>query len=357
MNLINSEVIDIILVLSFTYFILSFVSSSILELMYSIFNSRGKLLKEFISKLLNGKAEDTAVERFYNHPLIKSLKDSFFKIKINFIPSKYFAKVLLDISNINRANISESAKSLAENEILSADAKNLIEYYVKEGNDFLSADDFKNLENLFPNELIDKYAIAQNGLEKYYENAMKGLEESFKKGSTKWILIIASSMILFFNVDTIKITETLYSNKKELTEVTNKVVKYLDNNKIGNYDSVSNVDSVSTLVKKDSTSITQDTVKKDSINKDTTKNGVDDLGNSIKQLDSLHTIITDLGSLGIPLGWDEKWKEQDFFSFLIRKIAGLLLTIFAVTMGAPFWYDIMKRLIGVRKSLSEEKKG
>ena len=50
------------------------------------------------------------------------------------------------------------------------------------------------------------------------------------------------------------------------------------------------------------------------------------------------------------------WALEVFFMNLVRitwvipKLLGWLLTAFAITLGAPFWFDMLKRVINIRGS-------
>jgi hypothetical protein len=54
--------------------------------------------------------------------------------------------------------------------------------------------------------------------------------------------------------------------------------------------------------------------------------------------------INQLQNLGIPLGW----KKQPHDSEWVNKIIGLLLTAIAVSLGAPFWFDILQKVVKIR---------
>ncbi len=55
---------------------------------------------------------------------------------------------------------------------------------------------------------------------------------------------------------------------------------------------------------------------------------------------------------GIPLGWEEFPSESREW---VSKIFGLFITALAVSMGAPFWFDMLKKVVNVRAgSLSPE---
>jgi hypothetical protein len=44
---------------------------------------------------------------------------------------------------------------------------------------------------------------------------------------------------------------------------------------------------------------------------------------------------------------------------LLKKLAGLLLTVIVLSLGAPFWFDLLKRIISIRSAgvNPDEKKG
>jgi hypothetical protein len=69
--------------------------------------------------------------------------------------------------------------------------------------------------------------------------------------------------------------------------------------------------------------------------------------------------VQKLRSLPVPLGWHFKknpsdpqgfpfrpWRTYDFFA----KLLGLLLTTFALSLGAPFWFDTLSRIARLRNS-------
>ncbi|MDQ3698066.1 MAG: hypothetical protein M3373_08595 [Gemmatimonadota bacterium] len=66
--------------------------------------------------------------------------------------------------------------------------------------------------------------------------------------------------------------------------------------------------------------------------------------------------ITRLEALSIPLGWSglpgsrgEAWTfARTHPGTVFRKLTGLLLTAFAVSLGAPFWFDILNKVVNIR---------
>jgi hypothetical protein len=52
--------------------------------------------------------------------------------------------------------------------------------------------------------------------------------------------------------------------------------------------------------------------------------------------------------LNIPIGWSKDKFPQDWG--LIWKIIGLFFTTLAVSLGAPFWFDLLKKVTRLRVS-------
>ena len=71
---------------------------------------------------------------------------------------------------------------------------------------------------------------------------------------------------------------------------------------------------------------------------------------------ALNKDIANLQQLGVPLGWKSMPAQWDW----LNKFAGLALPAFAVSLGAPFWFDLLNRFMNIRaagKSPNEKAKG
>jgi hypothetical protein len=52
-----------------------------------------------------------------------------------------------------------------------------------------------------------------------------------------------------------------------------------------------------------------------------------------------------MGSAGFQLGWKE---YPEGFDEYLTKAVGLLISIFAVSLGAPFWFDVLQKFMQIR---------
>ena len=62
-------------------------------------------------------------------------------------------------------------------------------------------------------------------------------------------------------------------------------------------------------------------------------------------------VSSQLGALESPLGlgWNEPENKRSLPDWLV-KLAGFLLTGIAVTFGASFWFDLLKKMLALRNS-------
>jgi hypothetical protein len=54
--------------------------------------------------------------------------------------------------------------------------------------------------------------------------------------------------------------------------------------------------------------------------------------------------------IGLPIGWSERTSPNNAVGWLL-KLIGWFLTAAAITLGAPFWFDLLKNLVNIRSSL------
>ncbi len=73
------------------------------------------------------------------------------------------------------------------------------------------------------------------------------------------------------------------------------------------------------------------------------------LDDAEKPQEVLKKKLKDIENLNLPIGWTKASSPQRFTEW-IAKIVGLIFTAFAVSLGAPFWFDILNKLSRLRGS-------
>lgn len=82
---------------------------------------------------------------------------------------------------------------------------------------------------------------------------------------------------------------------------------------------------------------------------------VDPEGIDASDLESVGATVSQLEDVGIPVGWTEEakadWGKTRTFPWTrVGMMIGWLLTAVLVTLGAPFWFDLLTRLVSLRSS-------
>jgi hypothetical protein len=83
--------------------------------------------------------------------------------------------------------------------------------------------------------------------------------------------------------------------------------------------------------------------------------------NTTRGIDSLRLQLDSLRLLGLPLGWpappDSVKRAAGRGATLAfraadawRRLPGLLITAFAISLGAPFWFDLLNKVVNVRSA-------
>ena len=306
----GSEILDVAIGLALIYLLLSIICSILDEFVARIFSMRADTLEEGIRYLLNDRAAQNVARDIFEHPLISSLgsKPGGFKFlwwdfrwggKPSYIPAKNFALALL-----------EKSKDGAQPQNLN-DLKDVVSK--------IKNDDVKRSLT----SLVDAAEASTVGAQKQLQQARKNVEDWFDSHMervTGWYrrklqlitLCMALMVCLVTNADTVVLAGTL-STDSVLRE---SVVAYA-----------------------------QETAKKP------LPQGED------LSLTKAVELKKELQQLQLPLGWSgpPPWEIVDWPQAFFKKTTGILLTTFAVSLGAPFWFDMLNKLVNIRAAGKPEK--
>jgi hypothetical protein len=77
-----------------------------------------------------------------------------------------------------------------------------------------------------------------------------------------------------------------------------------------------------------------------------------------KLLPEVEKRVSNVQSLGIPIGWTGGWpKSSDgLYEPVYSVIGGWLLTAIAISLGAPFWFDLLNKFMVVRSTVKPREK-
>jgi hypothetical protein len=315
----NSPVLDIVIILSFTYFMLALIVSSVNEFIQAFWrNKRPELLKDAISNLLFDTHWREIACKVLNNTHINVLKETPGKFPA-YIPAESFAKALLDqfrSSNATAPLDMPQIQAILLNPNNTEGIKGelrlaLLGLFERSDNDF------------------DKF---NQQIEAFYNNAMQTTSALYKKHIQFWITCIAAVVAISLNIDTLNIAGTLWSNPDALKQSANSISELVNQieQQDGKFSITANDDKVTIT---GSVNSPEDTAQADL--------------KKVKQV--VTTTEVYLKSAGIPFGWRQSAIPSSALAWL-AKVAGLLLTVFAISMGAPFWFDLLNKVVNLRGS-------
>jgi hypothetical protein len=302
--MLGSEVLDVALGLIFIYLVLSLICSAVCEAIEAVLKSRSLYLKRGLQELLNDPSGKELVAELYSHPLVCSLftgqYDSSKRGNLpSYIPSGNFALALMDIVGVARTVKSAAGSTEAET-IRSA----LVAYSAK--NPAVS----RALLTLAHTVEFDVTRM-RSAIEAWYNSSMDRVSGWFKR-RTHWVVLALGLIIAAgINADTILITNSLATDKSLRASL---------------------VSAASEHAKQADTAASQD-FQKD---------------------------IQKIRETGLPLGWtlsnmDSRRVPQTWRAWLV-KILGLILTAFAISLGGPFWFDLLNQFMVVRSTIKPQEK-
>lgn len=314
--MIDNIFIDIAIGMVFTYLLYSLLATAVLELLATFFNLRGKSLFNAIKVMLGDRSMgDSLVEKFYAHPLIARLDLSSSKRLPSYIDPKMFGRVIeqilpdLYLGSATPLSLEEKLKLLPEGE-------------------------FREIIKLLGNK--DK-AEFYTGLEVWFNMTMDRLSGFYKRTTQIWLLVIGLLIAGFFNVDSIAIFRKLSTDKEARDKVVASAIAFEKAN--NNYDS---------LYRKITAISKQDTAAR----KDWAVDKNDSLLNRFnRQRDEISQFLkSDIAQLNneAGIGWSGDI-PSGFFGWLFT-VCGWILTALAISIGSPFWFDLLQKLIKLRGS-------
>lgn len=287
----SSMTMEVLLALAITYTGLSIVSSLIAEWIAKHRDRRAGLLKEHVSILLND-SEQRCVnlqQVFYSHPSIAKLTSG--NKLPSYISSKMFSLTILDLFVVMEPPANDTAGTTT------------IRTHANDASQTPVPDSTQRLLRTVLFGTSGSIGHAQDRLEKSFDEWMLRVEGIYKRELKRYILVIAFLLVSLLNIDTLNIARVVLA-QPAIQSALQEVGKNAPSDK------------------------------------------ADVSVQSVFLWNSLHIVP-------LPLGWwQEVRSELPGISPTLRvlkKIAGLYLSVMAVAFGTPFWFDVINKIVNIRQ--------
>ncbi len=318
----GSQILEVTIGVIFLFLLISIVCSSIREAIEAWMKTRAAFLEHAIRELLHDKKAEGLVKSFYNHPLITALYSYPYNPENltksphawsdgahlpSYIPASNFALALMDIT-VRGPVLDEAGISSASPQInIEAIRKNIanlknsaVQRVVIIAIDTADGDIFK----------------AQKNIEAWYNSGMDRVSGRYKR-STHWVIFwIGLIAAVSLNINTITFADYLYHNDAVRAVVVERAEQASRNPAFS------------------------------------------------KEIHSVIQVSPEIFRL--PIGWSKGWSstgpdvKQNTFEWwwknVLERIFGWLITALAATIGAPFWFDILNKVMVIRSTVKPQEK-
>ncbi|MCB0569678.1 MAG: hypothetical protein KDC66_07950 [Phaeodactylibacter sp.] len=288
--------LQVVIGLVFVLLLLSLLATTVMELLSSLFSLRGKNLEKALRNMLaNTDVDDKLLAAFKENPLYRQLSSKYGKSRRtpSYISDDSFQSILMEI-------------------ILKGEGMDKLEAKLDE----LPDEDLKRVLKQFLRESDNNIDAFRQKVKGWYNDVMDRASGWFKRSTQKLLVGVGFIIAVVFNADTLAIYERLESDPDTLQKVVNLAEDF--------------VDSKDTLQLSSSIS--------------------PDFEQSVQKLqglvdDQIESVRSPLG-----LGWKNViWADVTWYDALTKAL-GWIVTALAISLGAPFWFDLLRKLVNLRSS-------
>ena len=319
--MLGSAILEVAIGIVFVFLLASLICTAIKEGLESFIRQRSAFLKRAIGELLNGPGGAPAgnrnwVETFYTHPLISSLylgayDPSSHKNCPSYIPASAFASTIIELVCKEAAASDPACRFDAADPVASFKkcVDKLPAGYLRES---LTA-----VLNQSGNELVEVRA----SLEAWFNHSMDRVAGCYKRYAQKVIFVIAIVVTLSLNLNAVFITRQLQNDAVLRQTIVAQAQAYAKEHPAP-------APSLDAAMRAAAPT--------------TSTNGL---------TQQIQETTEAINGLGLPIGW-ENFESPASFRDWLALVGGWLATIFAISLGAPFWFDMLNKIIQVRGALS-----
>ncbi len=366
--MLNSSILDIVIGLIFIYLLYSLLATIIQEIIASHFSFRAKILERAVFRMLedenkfnskfrsisylfkkigNGGAKNSMTYEYYKHPLILFLGESDCRGKPAYINKETFSKVIVDLLRGKDVTPEDDIKLLIQ--------KSLNDQTTNWGNARIGDQTLSYLKSIWvdANGDVGKF---KHHLENWFEETMDRASTWYKKYVQFILFFVGLAISIVFNVDTLKIIERLEKDPKLREQLVQQAGAFqeahpdLDKKLLLHQAEINRFQanySEKELSANDSLRNKKSTDSLELANYLELKAKRDTLFNQANLL-----IKNDIRSVHHSLGLG--WETFDSSSFLniFYSLVGWMVTALALSLGAPFWFDLLNKLMKLRGSVA-----
>lgn len=291
--------LEVVIGLIFVLLLLSLLATTVMELLSSILALRGKNLEKALRNMLaSSDAQARTYEAFTNNPMYRQMSQR--RRAPSYLSADTFQSVLLHVLLKG-----EGSDQLVQ-KIEALPDENLKQVLLQ----LLQDADYQ----------VDRF---RDNMRTWYDQVMDRAAGWYKRHVQRILLVVGLLIAVIFNADTIAIYDRLESDPESLEQIVRMAEQFLAENPEGML-----TDSVRTSVSQDTTAY----------------------GQAWEKIGILINEEIDQAATPLGLGWGNVAVQELTWQEWLYKVLGWIVTALAVSLGAPFWFDLLRKLVNIRGS-------
>lgn len=361
------QILTIVIGIIFVLLLLSLLATTIMELLSSMLSLRGRnLIKALRNMLASSDQNETLVDEFQRNSLYRHLTQQYGRqtsvAAPSYMSAETFQSILMDV-------------------ILKGDDINQLEQRIEQ----LPDEDLKNVLKQLLRESGGQIDLFRLEIQNWYNNVMDRAAGWYKRYTQKILVIMGLGIAVVFNADTVALYDRLSNDPETLNQLADAADRYVQARQVVDGRVVQKAPELQPQTPAGTTAPVETPAGGPSFGGqapydpfDTTAAGTtpytapatnyepasapqtylysdEDIANqdfrtSLENLKGL--INNEIAEVRRPLGlgWEGVQLRSLSTYDIISKILGFILTALAISMGAPFWFDMLKKLVNIRSS-------
>lgn len=350
--MLNSDVLEVAIGLVFIYLLLSLIATSAREGLEGLLKTRSKGLEAGLIELFDARNQPQLLQQFYAHPLINALYRGDYAPPQNLTAASPpagagYAKMRKAVVRNLPSYIPASSFALAVLDMAAGDAPSSPPGSSPPGSTLTMAELQAAVATL-PGSFGDAMRLAartcqsldevRTYLEDWFNAAMDRVSGVYRRYTQGILLVFSVAVCILLNVNTLVIAQALSQSQALRAAVAADAEGASKNNDFVN-------------------AITNDATASNAIN------------TQVGQIERVQ---------GLPIGWgadalsrmqrlthiERLCLSRECFVFpgwqaalgVLELVAGWLITAFAIMLGAPFWFDVLNKIMVVRSTVKPAEK-
>jgi hypothetical protein len=366
---LGSSLLETIICLILVFALLSLLVSTIAEILNSYFNERGRQLYSTISRLFDDNINVNFGQLLYSHPMITNLRKDINSLP-QYISDTMFSQVLVEvIGNYARTYAYDNTvkKIILKDEITDPFTRfyNGVLEMKHTGLKLLLLQMAEKSIAISEKE-SDRIGYLEKQVQQWYNSQMDRSSGWFKTNLRKRLIWIAFFVTIALNVDSITLFITVYKNPVLRDQLNTVADKIADNYAQQNKDTSLAALQRTLIINNTAKTINDTGITNNALTKLQLLDSIAGLKDSLRTLNlkAAQTELNIINGLGLPIGWHHEIKPLSLSLYnkngkpairtliinIILYLAGIAITTFSISSGAPFWFDLLLKFVNIRRA-------